>query len=287
MRWPRSPGGAAPVPEEVPETVTAELRPYQKEAFDWLAFLHRHSLGGILADDMGLGKTLEVLTLLEHVRSAQPDERGAPFLVVAPASVIGNWGLEARRFTPDLHVVVLPSTLGRLGVPIEQMVGEVDVVVTSYAIFRLDFEQFAAVEWAGLILDEAQFLKNPKTRANECARLLKAPFKLAVTGTPMENNLMELWAMLAVVAPGLYGSATRFREDYVKTVTDGLRSRQSIRQADAGHLQGYGDDDRQALAAAGFGEARSPGCADGSARSCCDGPRSRWLPTCRTASSRN
>ena len=248
--------GAARVPEEVPETVTAELRPYQKEAFDWLAFLHRHSLGGILADDMGLGKTLEVLTLLEHVRSAQPDERGAPFLVVAPASVIGNWGLEARRFTPDLHVVVLPSTLGRLGVPIEQMVGEVDVVVTSYAIFRLDFERFAAVEWAGLILDEAQFLKNPKTRANECARLLKAPFKLAVTGTPMENNLMELWAMLAVVAPGLYGSATRFREDYVKTVTDGLRSRQSIRQADAGHLQGYGDDDRQAdLAAAGFGEA--------------------------------
>ena len=94
------------------------------------------------------------------------------------------------------------------------------------------------------------------TRANECARLLKAPFKLAVTGTPMENNLMELWAMLAVVAPGLYASATRFREDYVKTVTDGLRSRQSIRQADAGHLQGYGDADRRVdLAAAGFGEA--------------------------------
>jgi SNF2 family DNA or RNA helicase len=132
----------------------------------------------------------------------------------------------------------------------------VDVVVTSYAIFRLDFEQFAAAEWAGLILDEAQFLKNPKTRANECARLLKAPFKLAVTGTPMENNLMELWAMLAVVAPGLYTSATRFREDYVKTVTDGMRSRQSIRQADAGHLQGYGDEDRQAdLGAVGFGEA--------------------------------
>ena len=248
--------GAAPVPEELPATVKAELRPYQKAAFDWLAFLHRHSLGGILADDMGLGKTLEVLTLLEHVRSTRPDERGAPFLVVAPASVIGNWGLEARRFTPDLDVVVLPSTLGRLGVPIEQMVGEVDVVVTSYAIFRLDFEQFAAVEWAGLILDEAQFLKNPKTRANECARLLKAPFKLAVTGTPMENNLMELWAMLSVVAPGLYTSATRFREDYVKTVTDGLRSRQSIRQADDGHLQGYGDEDRQAdLGAAGFGEA--------------------------------
>ena len=136
------------------------------------------------------------------------------------------------------------------------MVGEVDVIVTSYAIFRLDFEQFAAVEWAGLILDEAQFLKNPKTRANECARLLKAPFKLAVTGTPMENNLMELWAILAVVAPGLYTSATRFREDYVKTVTGGLRSRQSIRQADEGHLQEYGDEDRQAdLGAARLGEA--------------------------------
>ncbi|WP_375433300.1 SNF2-related protein [uncultured Friedmanniella sp.] len=248
--------GAAPVPEDVPETVTAELRPYQKEAFDWLAFLHRHSLGGILADDMGLGKTIEVLTLLEHVRSTRPDERGAPFLVVAPASVTGNWAAEAQRFTPDLDVVVLPSTLGRLGVPIEQIVGEVDVVVISYAIFRLDFEQFATVEWAGLILDEAQFLKNPKTRVHECARLLKAPFKLAVTGTPMENNLMELWAMLAVVAPGLYGSATRFREDYVKTVADGLRSRQSIRQADAGHLVSYSDEDRQAdLGATASGEA--------------------------------
>ena len=248
--------GAAPVPEDVPATVKAELRPYQKEAFDWLVFLQRHGLGGVLADDMGLGKTLEVLALLERVRMARPDERRAPFLVVAPASVIGNWESEARRFTPDLDVVVLPSTLGRFGVPIEQLTSDADVIVTSYAVFRLDFEQFATVDWSGLILDEAQFLKNPKTRANECARLLPAPFKLAVTGTPMENNLMELWALLAVVAPGLYGSATRFREDYVKTVTDGLRSRQAIRQADAGHLRGYGEEDRQAdQATAGFGEA--------------------------------
>ncbi|HEY5978338.1 MAG TPA: SNF2-related protein [Microlunatus sp.] len=248
--------GLAPAPETVPETLTAELRPYQHEAFDWLAFLHRHGLGGILADDMGLGKTIEVLALIEHVRSAPHEGRGAPFLVVAPASVIGNWQSESRRFTPDLDLVAVPSTLSRLGVPIEQLTSEVDVVVTSYAVFRLDFEQFSAVEWAGLILDEAQFLKNPKTRANECARLLKAPFKLAVTGTPMENNLMELWALLAVVAPGLYGSATRFREDYVKAVTDGLRSRQAMRQADGGHLRGYGDEDREAdLATAAFGEA--------------------------------
>jgi SNF2 family DNA or RNA helicase len=248
--------GATPAPEEVPEGLTADLRPYQKEAYDWLVFLHRHGLGGVLADDMGLGKTLEVLALLERVRAARRDEAGPPFLVVAPASVIGNWESEARRFTPDLDVVVLPGTLGRLGVSIEDLASGADVLVTSYAVFRLDFDEFATVQWDGLILDEAQFLKNPKTRANECARLLKTPFKLAVTGTPMENNLMELWALLAVVAPGLYGSSTRFREDYVKTVTEGLRSRQAMHHADTGHLRGYDDGDRRAdLATATFGEA--------------------------------
>jgi SNF2 family DNA or RNA helicase len=113
---------------------------------------------------------------------------------------------------------VLPTTARKAGTTIAQVAAGTDIVVTSYAIFRLDFDAFADVEWSGLILDEAQFAKNHQTRANESARRLRTPFKLAITGTPMENNLMELWAMLAIVAPGLYGSAMKFREDYVKPV---------------------------------------------------------------------
>lgn len=206
-------------PEAVPPPVglKAELRPYQQHGFEWLTFLWRHGLGGILADDMGLGKTVQTLAFVAQARQETPD--GPPFLVVAPASVVSNWAAEAAKFTPDLKVAMLSTTAAKARTTVAQVAAGADVVVTSYAIFRLDFESFADVEWGGLILDEAQFAKNHQTRANESARRLKAPFKLAITGTPMENNLMELWAMLAIVAPGLYGSPTKFREDYVKPVS--------------------------------------------------------------------
>src|SRR5690606_23383292 len=171
----------------------------------------------ILADDMGLGKTLEALTFLAHARATVPD--AAPFVVVAPASVVPGWVDEARRFTPGLRVVAMPATARTLGTSVADLARDADVLVVSYAVFRLAFDAFDALEWSGLVLDEAQTAKNPRTRANETARALDAPFKLAITGTPLENNLMELWAMLAIVAPGLYGSASRFREDYVKPVS--------------------------------------------------------------------
>ncbi|MEU4361009.1 DEAD/DEAH box helicase [Promicromonospora sp. NPDC023987] len=208
-------------PEAVPPPVglKAELRPYQQHGFEWLTFLWRHGLGGILADDMGLGKTVQTLAFIAQARDEMPDADRPPFLVVAPASVVSNWAAEAAKFTPDLKVAMLSTTAAKARTTVAQVAAGADIVVTSYAIFRLDFESFADVEWGGLILDEAQFAKNHQTRANESARRLKAPFKLAITGTPMENNLMELWAMLAIVAPGLYGSPTKFREDYVKPVS--------------------------------------------------------------------
>jgi len=236
-------GGASPQPVPLPTGLRADLRPYQVGAYEWLAFLRRHQLGGILADDMGLGKTVEVLALIAHaVEEAAGPQR--PFLVVAPASVVANWYSEAARFVPGLRTTMLPTTIARSGVPFEDVVAQSDIVVTSYAIFRLDFEHFSSLEWAGLILDEAQFLKNPKTRANECARLLRTPFKLAMTGTPMENSLTELWAILAVVAPGLFPSVGRFREDYVASVNAGVRARQALKAADAGGVVGYGAHDR-------------------------------------------
>ncbi|SKC79599.1 DEAD/DEAH box helicase [Krasilnikoviella flava] len=209
-------GGSAPEPAAVPDGVRAVLRPYQREAFEWLTFLWDHGLGGILADDMGLGKTVETLTFLAHARTQAPGS--PPFVVVAPASVVGNWVDEAARFTPDLRVVAMPATARTLGTEVADLAAEADVVVTSYAVFRLEFDAFDALDWGGLILDEAQVAKNPRTRAHETARLLGAPFKLAITGTPLENNLMELWAVLAIVAPGLYPSMHRFKAETARVV---------------------------------------------------------------------
>lgn len=221
-----------PVP--VPGGLNATLRPYQDEGFQWLAFLHRHGLGGVLADDMGLGKTLQTLALILHARSpadpaAAAVERSAaesnpakpPFLVLAPTSVVPNWEAEATRFAPGLRTVALTDTQGKSGIPLAVSADGADIVVTSYALFRLDFEAYAALEWSGLIMDEAQFLKNRATKAHQCARDLETPFKLALTGTPLENNLMELWALFAIVAPGLFPAANHFGQDFAKPIEKG------------------------------------------------------------------
>lgn len=208
------PGPAADRP--VPATVHADLRPYQQQGYSWLAMCWEHGLGGVLADDMGLGKTLQTLALVAHARERQPD--APPFLVVAPASVVGNWAAEAARFTPTLRVVTLTETARRSGIPLPDAVAGADVVVTSYALFRIGHDDVRALDWAGLVLDEAQFVKNHATKANAHARALRVPFKLAITGTPLENDVMELWALLAIVAPGLFASAARFREDVARPV---------------------------------------------------------------------
>ncbi|MEU4562150.1 DEAD/DEAH box helicase [Actinoplanes sp. NPDC023936] len=194
--------------QPVPAEVNAELRHYQLEGFRWLAALHDNGLGGILADDMGLGKTLQALALLCHAR------KHGRFLVVAPASVVHNWVAEASRFTPDLEVRAITSTAARRGVGLAEAIGRADVVVTSYTLFRLEYDDYAALDWAGLVLDEAQFVKNPQSQAYKCARRLPAPFKVAITGTPMENNLAELWALCSIAAPGLFPRLDRFTEYY-------------------------------------------------------------------------
>jgi superfamily II DNA or RNA helicase len=203
----------------VPDSLRAELRPYQRAGFEWLAFLWRHHLGGVLADDMGLGKTVQALALIAHARTADPD--AGPVLIVAPTSVVPNWTAEAARFAPELRVVVLTDTLRRRGQELEALVGEADVVVTSYTLFRLDAEAHERIDWAGVLFDEAQFLKNRRSKVYQCARRVPAPFKLAITGTPMENDLMELWSLLSITAPGLFPSPERFRETFARPVEKG------------------------------------------------------------------
>ena len=218
------PSSAPPVP--LPPGVHATLRPYQQDGFDWLVFLWENQLGGVLADDMGLGKTLQTLALISHAvsRRTASGTAQAPFLVVAPTSVVGNWVAEAHRFAPGLSVAAVTATEAKSGRTIADLAVGADVVVTSYALFRLDFAAYQKLGWAGLILDEAQFVKNHTSRAAECARELDAPFKLAITGTPMENSLLDLWSLFQIVAPGLFPSLRKFTEGYVRPVGKGDRA---------------------------------------------------------------
>ena len=222
----------------VPTGLQATLRPYQVEGFQWLSFLYEQRLGGILADDMGLGKTVQALALLAHAieehSTAAPGEPFAPFLVVAPTSVITNWAAEAERFLPEAKVVTITeTTAGKT--PLAERIAGAHLVLTSYTLLRMDEEaytgyartlgrtvddstgeQSAPEGWGALLLDEAQFVKNTGTRAWSIARAMPARTKIAMTGTPIENNLMELWALLAIVADGLFPSARAFRDLYAR-----------------------------------------------------------------------
>jgi hypothetical protein len=178
-----------------------ELRHYQRRGLGWLQFLSRLGLGGCLADDMGLGKTATTLAHLLEVPG--------PHLVICPLSVVHNWEAEAARFTPALTVRIHHGTDREL----DDGLGDTDLVITTYGLLARDAD-LAEVDWSTVVLDEAQMIKNPGTRSARAARRLKARQKLALTGTPVENRLSELWSILDVVNPGLLGSQQRFRERY-------------------------------------------------------------------------
>ncbi|MDR2320211.1 MAG: DEAD/DEAH box helicase [Microbacterium sp.] len=214
----RADPGEDPVP--LPAAITADLRPYQREGFTRLARLWQHSLGGILADDMGLGKTLQLLTLIAHAREAAAED-AAPWLVVAPTSVLPVWEREAERFASGLRVVVAGRTRDAHGVDLASHVGDADLVITSYTVLRLDAEEFARRPWSGVVLDEAQNVKNPATKQHQAVAALDARAVYAATGTPLENGLGELWALLSLTSPGLFASARRFREDFIQPIEQG------------------------------------------------------------------
>src|SRR5699024_8680422 len=189
----------------------------QVQGFRWLALLYRCRLGGILADDMGLGKTLQTLALIKHAKTEflaeaahrSPDDDVAelpPFLVVAPTSVVPNWVKEATAFTPDLDVRVVAESTRARGISLAEVARGADVIVMSYAMLRLEETPISRIEWAGLILDEAQFVKNSSAQTHQAAKSVRAPFRLALTGTPLENSLRDLWSLFSITAPGLFPS---------------------------------------------------------------------------------
>ncbi|MBM4361354.1 MAG: DEAD/DEAH box helicase [Deltaproteobacteria bacterium] len=191
---------------EVARGLQATLRPYQLEGLAWLQHLRRHEVGGILADDMGLGKTLQTIAHLaaEH-ESGRMD---LPSLVVVPTSLVGNWERELRRFAPSLRVRVLHGRARPRG---PEAFAGADVVVTTYPVLVRDVEELSGSPLHLLILDEAQAIKNPSSRAHQAAATLEARHRLCLTGTPVENNLGELHALFDFLSPGLLGSAEQFR----------------------------------------------------------------------------
>ncbi len=212
----------------VPDTLQATLRPYQVEGFRWLSRLYQGGFGGILADDMGLGKTLQTIALVLHAHKLWDDPQScaelppaqrvrAPFLVVAPSSVVSNWEMEVRRFAPNLKVISIDSTLGNVR-QLRELAEGYDVVLTTYTLLRLNDEIYESQRFAGLILDEAQFVKNRSTKAHRTAVNLQTNFKLAVTGTPMENNLAELGALLSLTSPSLFLNTSRFNRQFARPV---------------------------------------------------------------------
>src|SRR5262245_55216697 len=221
--------GVTPTP--LPDSVKAELRPYQKAGFDFLCHLTRLKLGGILADDMGLGKTLQTLSWLARLQE-QNGKKTRPALVICPASVLHNWRREANRFTPGLKVLVLESGAARHN--LRKQIPQHDLIVTNYALLRRDLESLQKFEFRAIILDEAQFIKNPTAQVTQSVKQLRADQRLALTGTPLENRLLDLWSIVDFIQPGYLGSQDHFMETYEpRTETDPVAARIARRRLSA------------------------------------------------------
>lgn len=197
---------------EQPATFQGTLRPYQLHGLAWLLFLGQFRLGACLADDMGLGKTIQVLALLLHLQEEGTLDK--PFLLICPTSVVGNWRKEAERFAPSIDVLIHHGLDRHEGEDFKREANRHHLVVSTYSLAHRDLEQLDAVEWGGLVLDEAQNIKNPQAKQTKALRRLNAPRRIALTGTPVENRLQELWSIMEFLNPGYLGSEASFRRHY-------------------------------------------------------------------------
>jgi hypothetical protein len=197
---------------DAPASFTGQLRPYQSRGLAWLDFLHRSGLGGVLADDMGLGKTVQLLALLAH-RAGD-----GPSLLVCPMSLVGNWQREAARFTPHLRVHVHHGKERARGKRFTDAVAASDLVITTYALAARDAADLRKITWRRVVGDEAQAIKNAATKQATAIRSLPAGTRIAVTGTPVENRLADLWSILEFANPGLLGPAATFKKRFAEPI---------------------------------------------------------------------
>ena len=215
------------VEPELPPGLNAQLRPYQVDGFNFLAYLATNRFGGILADDMGLGKTVQSLAYILWLRQLAKDQgKHMPALVVCPKSVLDVWAMEAERFAPELKVQVLRS---RDQLDLEALESELDVLVLNYAQLRVGGEELNKIKWLVVILDEGQQIKNPDSKAAKSARELHAENRLVLTGTPIENRLMDMWSLMAFAMPGVLGSRAYFKKRFDKRKDPNSQNRLAAR----------------------------------------------------------
>ncbi|MCK4316050.1 MAG: DEAD/DEAH box helicase, partial [Anaerolineae bacterium] len=199
-----------------PRGFIGQLRPYQVRGFSWLSFLRQWGLGACLADDMGLGKTIETIALILH--DLEEGRADGPILILCPTSVVGNWAREIARFAPSLQVLVHHGSGRASGEEFATQAQQAHVVISTYALARRDEETLQEVEWTGIVLDEAQKIKNPSAKQTQAIRRLPAGYRIALTGTPVENRLSELWSIMQFLNPGYLGSQKSFRTRFARPI---------------------------------------------------------------------
>ena len=216
------------VDAELPPQLNATLRPYQIDGFKFLAYLATNNFGGILADDMGLGKTIQSLTYILWLRNeaTKANTHKKPVLIVCPKSVLDVWVTEAHKFAPELSVRILRN---RDDINVDEIQNRLDMLVMNYAQLRVCGEHLNKVQWLTVILDEGQQIKNPDSKAAKAARELDAGNRLVLTGTPIENRLMDMWSLMAFAMPGVLGSRAYFKKRFDKRKDPGSQQRLAAR----------------------------------------------------------
>jgi SNF2 family DNA or RNA helicase len=216
-----------------PESFRGELRPYQARGVGWLAFLEQWGLGACLADDMGLGKTIQFIAFLLHLK--QQNALGKPTLLICPTSVLGNWEREVKKFAPDLQVTLHHGDGRPKGKAFTKAIQAKDLVITSYALVHRDAKDLQSLSWRGVVLDEAQNIKNPEAKQSQAVRQFETEFRIALTGTPVENRLSELWSIMDFLNPNYLGPKNFFQRRFATPIerygdTDSLKTLRSLVQ---------------------------------------------------------
>ncbi|KUL90479.1 hypothetical protein ZTR_00231 [Talaromyces verruculosus] len=231
-------------PFEIPVAIKAELRSYQQEGVNWLAFLNRYHLHGILCDDMGLGKTLQTLCIVasdhhmraeEYARTQKPELRKLPSLIVCPPTLSGHWQQEIKQYAPFLNCVAYvgpPSQRSQLRGELEKA----DIVITSYDICRNDTQVFTPINWNYCVLDEGHLIKNPKAKITLAVKQLISNHRLILSGTPIQNNVLELWSLFDFLMPGFLGTEKVFLDRFAKPIAASRFSKSSSKEQEAGAL---------------------------------------------------
>ncbi len=208
-------GASVELPKlDAPDTFRGTLRPYQARGMSWMVFMEQFGFGACLADDMGLGKTIQLLALMTHERAEAGERVIGPTLMIVPMSVIGNWVKEAEKFAPSLKVMVHHGIDRKLDEEFTKDARGSDLVLTTYALAHRDNDLINTVNWERMVLDEAQFIKNPAAKQSQAVRGIKVSKRIALTGTPVENRLSELWSIMDFLNPGYLGSAGSFRKRF-------------------------------------------------------------------------